>query len=312
MAIEKRGGYWGVRIQLGGQEIRRSLGKGATRQDAVEFETKIRRDHVAGKLGRAPERSIDDAILRWLDGEAKGHKDSKGDEQRARMWLPFSSGRSLRDAVAVASIASDAWIAAGLAPGTINRRVALLRRICRLAHSQWGWLHDDISRRLVALPGERQRRVFLTKSQVMSLVHAAPKALGDAILLSAYTGLRQGELLRLTKADAAAGCVVVRESKSGKSRTVPVPKQALPILRRLPIRLTRNQLDTQFRKVREAARLEHVHWHDLRHTYGSWLAQTGASGPVIRDTMGHSNLSVTSRYLHTVPEHVRAAVRKLK
>ena len=147
----------------------------------------------------------------------------------------------------------------------------------------------------------------------MTLVHASPKALGDAILLSAYTGLRQGELLRLTPADAVDGCVIVRKGKTKTSvRTVPVPKAALPILDRLPIAYTKGQLRHAFDAVREACGMEHVRWHDIRHTYGSWLAQSGASGPVIRDAMGHSNLSVTSRYLHTVPAHVRAAVRKLK
>ena len=146
----------------------------------------------------------------------------------------------------------------------------------------------------------------------MALVHAAPKALGDAILLSAYTGLRRGELLRLKPPDVADGCVIVRESKSGKSRTVPVPRQAASILKRLPIALTSNEMEVRWRNARKATGLTHVRWHDLRHTYGSWLAQSGASGPILRDVMGHSNLSVTSRYLHTVPDHVRAAVRKLK
>lgn len=313
MSVKKRGRSWEIRLQVGGRKIARSLGRGSTRQDALELEAKIRRDHIAGRLGHAPERTIDEAIARWLEGEAAHHADTKGDDQRTRMWLTFTEGKSLKDAVTVASEAKDAWIAAGLAPATINRRIALLRRVCRLAHSEWGWLDDDISRKLVALSGEKQRRVFLSVEQVMSMVHIAPKALGDAILLSAYTGLRQGELLRLTPSDAVDGCVIVRSGKSAKAaRTVPVPRQALPILKRLPIALTVNELSWAFRKVRAAVGLPHVRWHDLRHSYGSWLAQTGASSTVIRDTMGHSNLSVTSRYLHTVPAHIRAAVRKLK
>lgn len=313
MSVKKRGRAWEVRIQIGGRQIKRSLGIGSTRQDALELEGRIRRDHVAGRIGKAPERTIGEAIERWLDGEAKTHKDARSDDQRARMWLPFIEGRNLRDAIEVAASASDSWLAAGLAPATVNRRIALLRRVCRLAHSQWRWLDDDLSRKLVALPGEKQRRVFLSREQVMGMAQASPQALGDAILLSAYTGLRQGELLRLRPADAVDGCVIVRAGKSDKAaRTIPVPRQALAILARLPIALTVNELSWAWRKARAAAGLPHVRWHDIRHTYGSWLAQAGASGPVIRDAMGHSNLSVTSRYLHTVPAHVRAVVRKLK
>ena len=147
----------------------------------------------------------------------------------------------------------------------------------------------------------------------MTLVHASPKPLGDAILLAAYTGLRQGELLRLTPTDAVDGCVIVRKAKSHAGvRTVPVPKQALPVLKRLPLPFTKWTLRQEWEAVRKECAMEYVRWHDLRHTYGSWLAQSGASGPIIRDAMGHSNLSVTSRYLHTVQPHVRAAVRRLK
>lgn len=313
MSAFKRGRSWYARFELGGQQFKKSLGIGSTRQDALEWEARVRKDHVAGKLGRAPERSIDEAVNRWLDGEAKNHADVKGDEARARAWLPFIEGRPLSAAVEVYATAKGAWMAADLSPATINRRIALLRRVCRLAHGEWGWLDLDVSRKLRALPGEKSRTVFLDREQVMILVHAAPKALGDAILLSAYTGLRQGELLRLTPADAVDGCVIVRKGKTATSvRTVPVPRPALPILARLPIAYSKGQLRHAFDSVREVCGMEHVRWHDLRHAYGSWLAQSGASGPVIRDAMGHSNLSVTSRYLHTVPAHVRAAVRKLK
>lgn len=170
MSVKKRGRSWEIRLQVGGHKIARSLGRGSTRQDALELEAKIRRNHIAGKLGHAPERTIGEAIERWLDGEAKGHLDSKGDEQKARMWLPWVENRLLRDAVTVAARAIDGWIAAKLCPATINRRISMLRRICRLAHSQWGWLDEDLSRKLVALPGERQRNVFLSR-----LIMAKPK-----------------------------------------------------------------------------------------------------------------------------------------
>jgi site-specific recombinase XerD len=57
--------------------------------------------------------------------------------------------------------------------------------------------------------------------------------------------------------------------------------------------------------------LPHVHWHDLRHTYASWLAQAGQPMGAIRDLMGHSSLAVTNRYAHLAPSHLRAAVASL-
>lgn len=170
MSVKKRGDAWSIRFQVGGQKVSRSLGKGSTRQDALDYETQLRRQLIRGKLGHAPEHTIGEAIERWLDGEAQSHTDKQGDEARARAWLPFVEGRPLSDAIRVAAGASDSWLAAGKSAATINRRIALLRRVARLAHSKWGWLDTDLSRQLVAIPGEKQRRIFLSREQVMALV----------------------------------------------------------------------------------------------------------------------------------------------
>ena len=64
-------------------------------------------------------------------------------------------------------------------------------------------------------------------------------------------------------------------------------------------------------QARVAAGLPQIRFHDLRHAYGTWLAEAGTDGPTIRDVMGHSSLTVTSRYLQTAGENARRAVAKL-
>ena len=70
MPARKRGDVWHVRVQIAGQRIERSLGRGSTRADALALEAQIRRDHVDGIVARAPRRTIDQAVARWLTGEA--------------------------------------------------------------------------------------------------------------------------------------------------------------------------------------------------------------------------------------------------
>ena len=116
------------------------------------------------------------------------------------------------------------------------------------------------------------------------------------IQLAAMTGLRKSEIWRLAAEDYQQGVLLVRKSKSGKPRSVPVP----PVLGlQVPMPITYNAFRRQWDKARVAAGLPHIRFHDLRHTYASWLAgNPEIPMTMIRDLMGHSSMQMTSRYSH--------------
>jgi site-specific recombinase XerD len=45
----------------------------------------------------------------------------------------------------------------------------------------------------------------------------------------------------------------------------------------------------------------HLRWHDLRHTHASWLLAGGADLKTVMDRLGHTQISTTQQYLHTLP-----------
>jgi integrase/recombinase XerD len=54
-----------------------------------------------------------------------------------------------------------------------------------------------------------------------------------------------------------------------------------------------------------------AHLHSLRHSFATHLLRGGVNIRDVQDLMRHSNLSTTSRYLHTTPERLTAAVDTL-
>jgi integrase len=152
-------------------------------------------------------------------------------------------------------------------------------------------------------------------------------------LTAALTGLRQGELLALRWADVdfAARVIRVRRTytrgrwstpKSARAiRAVPLAEQVRRELRRHrdispydadtnlvfahPERgtvLDASRLRRRFKNAVRGAGLEHVRFHDLRHTYGTALAAAGTPMRMLQEWMGHRSHTTTLIYAAYAPD----------
>ena len=54
-----------------------------------------------------------------------------------------------------------------------------------------------------------------------------------------------------------------------------------------------------------------VVFHTLRHTYASWLVQSGENLYTVKELMGHSTLAITERYSHLAKGTLQDAVKKI-
>lgn len=314
MPVRKRGDRYQVRVTVApGQRFERTLPAGATRADAKALEASVARRAIDHAAGREPERLIDDALDRWVC-ESASHLKSYQKDLRYRIDVVrgYTRGKTLDALPDVAEKIIAAGRAENLTPAAINRYLAILRRAGNLA-LRWGWTDKAIGARIELLPGELQRHEYLTVDQVRALAKAAGGEAGDAILFAALTGLRRGELLRMTPTMIQDDVIVLdAQTKSGRPRAIPMPEEAARIARRrVPWTLREIDLRYAFEDARKAAGVPGVRFHDLRHTYASWLVQSGAGLTHVRDLLGHSSLAVTSRYSHLAAEHLRGVVAAL-
>lgn len=149
------------------------------------------------------------------------------------------------------------------------------------------------------------------------------------VTISLYTGIRQGELFSLTweGLDLEKNLLTIRgeNSKNGKTRHISLNTEVIKILKEwsdLKGRSTRlifpskggkpfDNVNTAWSNVLDAAEIENFRWHDMRHTFASWLVMKGNDLNTVRELLGHSGIDMTLRYAHLAPEHKAAAVASL-
>lgn len=305
MPIRRHGRGYEVRIQHGGRRVSKTL---ATRSDAIYYQAKLQQRHNDTRAGRVPAYTLEEAFERWLGAEAQGLKSLQTVESIVRRIFSMLRRRMLHDVVDVAAKVEEQGRKDGRLPATINRRLAILRRVAKLAYKKWGWLENDLGAKIQLLPGERKRTRYLTQAEARRLL-AAAGPIREALRWFLLTGLRRGEFLKVTPASFRDGHLLVEESKSGKPRAIPLPAELDH--RRFPFDLNPTALDKGFQRARATAGLEGVWLHDLRRTYGTWLLQGGADLAAIRDLLGHSTVTMTSRYLGATSTDLKRAVKLL-
>ena len=114
-------------------------------------------------------------------------------------------------------------------------------------------------------------------------------------LFALETAMRAGEILKLQPGDIKGRIALLRDTKNGEDRRVPLSSAALDLLSLLPdglpVPITSQSLDALFRRYRPAA-LAHIHFHDTRHTALTRLAKKIANPMDLAKISGHKDLKI--------------------
>jgi integrase len=219
---------------------------------------------------------------------------------------------------------------------TVNRELSLLRAMLNTAVRR---KYMEVSPFVYAQPGELvdveaedSREVTISVAEEAALLRCCQtdsrRDLKALIITAVESGCRLGELLRLRWSDidfaSSTFNVVSYKGKQRNERPVPLTKriraELLNLRQKSPVSGFRkegmnetlvfgisNNVKPSFANARREAGLEHLHFHDLRHTAATTLARSGMNIAHVAQILGHKNIKTTQRYINQTPEVIEAA-----
>jgi integrase len=354
MGLYKRGRIWWYKFEFRGKPL-----QGTTRLKnkrlAASFEAKLKTDLALGVIGLAqlkPGPKLSKYAIEFKDFIAIRNKDHPETidfyQEKLRRLLDY---KALADA-RISDIDEkliEAYVqhrAKTVAPASINRELATLRRLLRVAWKTHKLITGVPT--ISKLPGEGEREFVLSQDQEKTYLAAAEDTLRDFAILSLDTGVRAGEGVMLAWDDvhlepahgARLGYIQIREGgrkKRGRMLSIsprmqtmfenrrrffPKAKYVFPGRSDGPGHILVSSMDHQHVRARdlinETAREKKLPQlpsefviHSLRHTFGTRLGESGADAYRIMKIMGHRTLQVSQKYVHPTPDHLERAFEAL-
>ena len=217
----------------------------------------------------------------------------------------------------------------GISVGTINRDLAVIRRVLVLSARLW---RDDKGRTwlnevpLLKMQKGVQRKPYpISWDEQSKLIAELPKHLADMVLFAVNTGCREKEITGLKWSDEIKdiGFILKEDStKNGEERIVPLNSIARNIIEsqrgknKTHVFTYKNEPvqrinGSAWRKARERAGLACCRVHDLRHTFGRRLRAAGVSFEDRQDLLGHKSQRITTHYSKAEITNLLNAVEQL-
>ncbi|WP_208856077.1 tyrosine-type recombinase/integrase [Chromobacterium subtsugae] len=286
------------------------------------------------QLGEKPEYTWDEACLRYA--REKANKKSFADDvTKIRFFTGFFRGRILRsikrDEVmdAVSKLVHVRGVSTGharetgraVSDATRNRYLAFASTLFNLAADEWEWIEKAPVFRKRKEPSRRIR--WLKKEEASRLLAELAPHLRSIVQFALATGLRHSNIIDLEWSQVnlvkRLAWVNPEDAKAGKAIGVPLNDTATEVLiaqvGKHPRWVftyrgdkLRQKAATGWKSALKRAGIENFRFHDLRHTWASWLVQEGVPLHIIQELGGWHSFEMVQRYAHLAPEHLRGHV----
>lgn len=220
---------------------------------------------------------------------------------------------------------------------TKAKHLALMKALLRAAERDWKWLEKAP---VIKIPAVRNKRVrWLEYDEATRLIDECPEPLKSVVTFALATGLRRSNIINLewqqidmqrrvawvnpedSKSNRAIGvalndtaCKVLRDQIGNHNKWVFVHTKAwhrpdgslTPAVRKMRVDDGR-----AWNAACKRAGIEDFRFHDLRHTWASWLIQSGVPLSVLQEMGGWESIEMVRRYAHLAPSHLTEHARQI-
>lgn len=223
------------------------------------------------------------------------------------------------------------------AAATKTVRLAFIKSLLRAAEREWQWL-DRAPIIKVNQPKNKRIR-WLEPHEAIRLINECPEPLKSVVQFALATGLRRSNIINLEwqqiDMQRRVAWINPENSKSGKAIGVALNDTACQVLRSQignhnkwvfvhmeaanrtdgtvtpKIRKMRVDNNRSWRSALKRAGIENFRFHDLRHTWASWLVQAGVPLSVLQEMGGWESIEMVLRYAHLAPDHLAEHAKQI-
>ena len=202
----------------------------------------------------------------------------------------------------------------------------------------WNYLENNPFNKIKLPKIPKSIPTFISENELNKILDKETKRdFRDIYFFAFYTGCKIGEILNLkwNSIDLKSRIITVKNSKefttkSKKDRVVPINDKLFKMLKnRIPRIQSIDKTDLVFEKtkgikyrsdtvskcfkkaVRKAKLNELIHLHTLRHSFASNLVKKDVSLYIVKELLGHKDITTTQVYSHLTIESLRSAVKVL-
>lgn len=229
------------------------------------------------------------------------------------------------------------YVAKPVTTSTKAKHLALMKAILRAAERDWKWLEKAP---VIKIPTVRNKRVrWLEKDEAKRLIDECPEPLKSVVKFALATGLRRSNIINLEwqqiDMQRRVAWVNPEDSKSNRAIGVALNDTACKVLRdqignhhkfvfvhtkagRRPdgsvtpaVRKMRVDDGRAWKSACKRSGVEDFRFHDLRHTWASWLIQSGVPLSVLQEMGGWESIEMVRRYAHLAPNHLTEHAKQI-